>query len=154
MSPDDIGNIAGWVCDLTGCEWPRLIDTGKELLEYLLYVEEHFADQLTGSELEDVRGYISTLRRDGKEVSHEELMAISEWWERQQAKTEHRKSLYIIGAAAKRRKGLLAREEIIRKYNSLRLPTRDRAAHIATVLGLSPQHVRRILRKERQKTRT
>jgi hypothetical protein len=133
--------------DLTGLKWPRPIDTGAELLEYLSNINEHFSDELTGAELGDVRDYIAQLKIDARGGAAErDIHAVLEWWEHEEAKSKHRQSFHSTGAAARRRQGNETRQKVLRKYDSLTLPERDRAAHIATILDLSPQYVRRILK--------
>lgn len=61
---------------------------------------------------------------------------------------EQRRTLHLKGAAARKRQGAKIRNQIIQKYNYSSWPKRDRAGHIAEALGLSPQYVRRVVKKE------
>jgi uncharacterized protein (DUF1778 family) len=163
VSPADLRAEAAWLYDLTGqtCPWP--IDTEHDLREWALNIIDHCENELTGADMRRVSDLIEKLdppeeqarkarraKKQAKKQAKYDPDDFDAFIADLEAPFEKQESFRSAGARERKRQGAATRYEIIQKYQKYKSstePERERAGLIAQDLGLSSQHVRRVLKE-------
>jgi hypothetical protein len=160
VNPADLRAEAAWLHDLTGCTCPWPIQTEHDLREWALNISDSCEDELTGADMRRVSDLIEKLdppeeqarkarqaKRRAKKRAKYDLDDVDAFIADLEARSEKLESFRSAGVAKRKKQGAPTRYEIIQKYKSSTEPERERAGLIARDLGLSSQHVRRVLKE-------